>query len=119
MLEQIKQYRPLIEAALEYSNGTHNFTDIAKGIMEKRYQLWAMPNSCMITEFHNFPRKRVAHVFLAAGDISELAPAAERFIEFAKANQCVRVTVSGRKGWEKVLEYVGITDKTVILGKDL
>jgi hypothetical protein len=39
MIEEIERCKPWIEAALEYSGGTHDFIDVAEGIYKGTMQL--------------------------------------------------------------------------------
>jgi len=54
LFDQLSRCRPWIEAALEYSGGTHTFDDIAAGVLAGRFRLWERPNGCAVTEFVNF-----------------------------------------------------------------
>ena len=39
-----------LEAALEYSGGTHGIEDIAEGVQDGRFQFWPAPQAAAITE---------------------------------------------------------------------
>ena len=59
----IERCRPWIEAALEYSGGTHTFEDISEGIQDGRMQLWPATRGCIVTEIVVYPRKKYLNVF--------------------------------------------------------
>ena len=71
-VNELERCRPWIEAALEYSGGTHNFEDVAKGILEGNMQLWPTPRGCIVTEIVVYPRKKVLNVFLGGGELDQL-----------------------------------------------
>jgi hypothetical protein len=112
-------YRELIESALAHSGGTHTFDDIAAGIAAQRYQLWPGRKSVVVSEILQFPQRRVAHCFLAAGDMEEIQ-VQRRWLEGWAASQgCQSVTVAGRPGWERVLAADGYQKAAVLLEKNL
>ena len=47
-VNELERCRPWIEAALEYSGGTHKFEDVAKGIVEGNMQLWPTPRGALL-----------------------------------------------------------------------
>ena len=105
--EELIRCRPWIEAALEYSGGTHEFEDIVIGIYEQRMQLWPAENSCLVTELVNYPRKRVLHVFLGGGNLEEIMGMHSDVIKWAKLQGCSGMTMTGRLGWKKPLAEHG------------
>lgn len=109
-----------LEAALEYSGGTHGIEDIAAGVKEGRFQLWPAPKAAVITEIIVYPRLKALNYFLAGGDLDELK-AMRPYIElWGKQNGCTRVTLAGRKGWQKTfLRDEGYEPKWFILSKEL
>jgi len=50
-----------------------------------------------------YPRMKVFHIFLGAGKMTELTQMIPYVVEQAKLEGCRKVTVTGRRGWEKVL----------------
>ena len=99
----LEEYRDRIEAALAYSGGTHDFEDVARGVMSSKMQVWPTCNSCAITEIICYPKKKVLHVFLAAGDKEELVGMIDSAADWGKSQGCESMTMSGRHGWLKVL----------------
>ena len=59
-VNELERCRPWIEAALEYSGGTHEFEDVAKGIIEGRMQLWPSPRGCIVTEIVVYPNADIS-----------------------------------------------------------
>ncbi|NBT31000.1 MAG: hypothetical protein EBT13_03595 [Rhodobacteraceae bacterium] len=104
---EIMRCRPWIEAALEHSGGTHDFKDIVEGILAGRLQLWPAEDGCIVTEIVIYPKKTALHVFLGGGKLEQLLDMHSDVIEWAKAQGCSGVTITGRHGWKKPLESHG------------
>ena len=85
MNEELERCRPWIEAALEYSGGTHDFIDVAEGIYKGTMQLWPTPRGCIVTEIVVYPRKKVLNVFLGGGELDQILEMHEDVIAWAKA----------------------------------
>ena len=111
--------RKHIEAALAYSGGTHNFDDVKTAIAESRMQLWPTANSCAVTEIVEYARKKVLHVFLAGGDMDEVVGGIESVADWGRAQGCQSMTMSGRRGWERVLDKSGFRPVMIVMEKDL
>ena len=118
-MTELERCKPWIYAALSYSGGTHNFTDIAQGIAEHRLQLWPAPNGCLVTEVLDYPRKRVLNVFLGGGDMAQLLDMADDVTAWAKAVGCTGLTIHGRKGWERVFARRGWKPLHICLSKGI
>ena len=106
-IDELARCRPWIEAALEYSGGTHNFDDVVSGLAEGKMQLWPAPKGCIVTEIVVYPRKKVLNVFLGAGELDQLMDMHKDVIAWSKAQGCVAVTITGRHGWKKPLTKHG------------
>ena len=114
-----KQIQDWIEAALEYSGGTHVYQDIVDAIGEGRMQLWLGERGCAVTEIVVFPRKKVLHVFLAAGEMDQLFDMIDDATEWAKGHGCTAMTLAGRPGWQRVLSKHGFTPVLVTMERDI
>jgi hypothetical protein len=112
-------YREWIEAALEYSGGTHSFDDIAAGIASGHMQIWPTKKACAVTEIVVYPQKKVLHVFLAAGDLDQITDAIGAVEGWGKAQGCESLTMNGRFGWQRVLNKRGWSPTMVIMERSL
>ena len=120
LFEEIGRCRAWIEAALEYSQGTHTFSDIASGILSGRFQLWSAKQSAVVTEIIVYPRMKDLHYFLAGGDLDELKQMRPSIEAWGKGQGCTRVSLAGRPGWAKTfLRDEGYEPAWFILKKDL
>ena len=107
MTPNIHDYRDLIESALAYSGGTHTFEDVAELVATGRAQLWPGEKSVGVTEIVLYPKKKVLHIFIAAGDMDELLVMMEYAKRWGAGQGCQSVTMSGRTGWQRVLNKHG------------
>ena len=120
LFDEISRCRTWIEAALEYSQGTHHFGDIAAGILSGRFQLWAGEKAAVVTEIIVYPRLKDLHYFLAGGDLDELKKMRPHIEEWGIKQGCSRVSLAGRPGWSKTfLKDEGYEPAWFILKKDL
>ena len=106
-VNELERCRPWIEAALEYSGGTHNFEDVAEGIIQGNMQLWPSPRGCIVTEIGVYPRKKVLNVFLGGGKLDQLLDMHNDVTAWAKSYGCEALTITGRFGWKKPLKAHG------------
>lgn len=120
LFSEISRCRTNIEAALKYSGGTHEFSDIAASILSNRFQLWAGEKSAVVTEIIVYPRLKDLHFFLAGGDLDELKNMRPHIEEWGVKQGCSRVTLAGRLGWAKTfLKDEGYDPAWYILKKEL
>ena len=106
-VNELERCRPWIEAALEYSGGTHNFEDVAEGIIQGNMQLWPSPRGCIVTEIVVYPRNKVLNVFLGGGKLDQLLDMHNDVTAWAKSYGCEALTITGRFGWKKPLKAHG------------
>jgi hypothetical protein len=118
--EDLQRLRHHVEAALEYSGGTHGIEDIAEGLKKGRFQLWPADDSVVVTEIIVYPRLKNLHFFLAGGDLDELRLMRPLIESWGKSMGCTRVSLAGREGWAKTfLRDEGYKPKWFVLSKDL
>ena len=120
MFFELGRCRQYIEDALEYSKGTHNFDDIAAGVLSNRYQFWPNKSSAVVTEIIVYPQAKALHFFLAGGNLDELKQMRPVIENWGRSVGCTRVTLAGRKGWERTfLKDEGYEPSWFILSKEL
>jgi hypothetical protein len=100
-------YEHLIRQALAHAGGTHWYEDILYEVQKGNMFFWPAEKSFMLTEVVQLPRKRIFHVFLAAGSLEEIKEMEPSLEHYAKAMDCDYITLAGRKGWGKALEKLG------------
>lgn len=118
MVNIIEANRHHIEAALEYSGETHDFQDVADGILSGRMQLWPAEKGCAVTEIVLYPKKSVLHVFLAGGEMETIVNMIDSAVAWGKTQGCTSMTIAGRRGWERVLAKHGYKPVMTVLERD-
>jgi hypothetical protein len=109
-----------VEAALEYSGGTHHFADVREMVEQNKLQLWPAVNSVVLTEIIVYPRLKNLHYFLAGGDLDELSRMRPMIESWGKSIGCTRVSLAGRRGWAKTfLKDEGYSPQWTVLAKAL
>lgn len=100
-LSEFIRCRKWIEDALEYSLGTHNVQDLLDDVATNELQLWSSDKAVIITQILVYPRKKLLHAPIVAGNLEGVAEMTPSVIEFAKFIECQGITTAGRKGWER------------------
>ena len=119
IMDQLVFCRNWIESALQYSGGTHSFQDIVDGVLCGHMQLWVGESGCAVTQISVYPKKKVLHVFLAAGDMDQIIDFQDSAIQFAKMNGCDSMTIAGRSGWKRVLDKHDWHEQFVVLEREI
>jgi len=118
--EHLERLRHHVEAALEYSGGTHNFEDITQMVEDHRLQLWPAKDSVVLTEIIVYPRLKNLHYFLAGGDLDELSRMRPLIESWGKSVGCTRATLAGRRGWAKTfLKDEGYSPQWAVMAKEI
>lgn len=119
-LEQLERLRHHVEAALEYSGGTHAFDDIVEMVKKEQLQVWPATQSIVLTEIIVYPKLKNLHYFLAGGDLDELSRMRPMIESWGKSLGCTRVSLAGRRGWAKTfLKDEGYSPQWTVLAKQL
>ena len=118
--EHLERLRQHVEAALEYSGGTHHFEDILQMVEKNQLQVWPATQSIVLTEIIVYPRLKNLHYFLAGGDLDELSRMRPMIESWGKSLGCTRVSLAGRRGWAKTfLQDEGYSPQWTVLAKTL
>jgi len=120
--EKLMNCRGWIQSALKKGGDTHSFIDIVDGVISGHMQLWMGESGCAVTEILVYPNKKILHVFLAGGDqghgIEQITDMHDDAVAWAKAQGCQGMSISGRKGWKKILESRGWRQQFTTLAKE-
>ena len=118
--EHLERLRQHVEAALEYSGGTHQFEDVLEMVEKNQLQVWPATQSIVLTEIIVYPRLKNLHYFLAGGDLNELSRMRPMIESWGKSIGCTRVSLAGRRGWAKTfLKDEGYSPQWTVLAKTL
>ena len=120
--DELIRCKDWIQSALNKGGDTHDFKDVVDGIMSGNFQLWLGTNGCAVTEIVVYPNKKVLHVFLAGGDqgqgIEQITDMHDDAMAWGKQQGCDGMTVTGRRGWKKVLASKGWKEQFTTLLKE-
>ena len=103
VLQELQKCEQFLEPALEYDD-CHEMQDIADAIADGKMQLWSAPTGALITEVQEYPRKRVLHVWWGGGTLQTMLNFVPHIEQFAKDIGCGKITITGRKGWERIFK---------------
>jgi len=84
---------------LEESGGFYTFDDIMDALRTGKMQSFAEGDTLLITQVHDFPRKRVLELAYLFGDAEGYATLEPRVEEFKNEIGADVIIASGRFGW--------------------
>lgn len=115
-MSDIATYRPLIEAALAYEGGAHTVDDVIHAVADGTATAWYGPQSIIITQLDEQPRRKILHFFLAAGRMDELEAMTPGILRWGEEQGCTVARLVGRKGWTRsFLAHAGWTDTQLVI----
>lgn len=118
-LDDWQRVKPIIERALPYTGGTHTIEDIEQALLDNSMTLLAGERCAMILEIITYPRLKVLHIFLGAGDLTELRSYSEFIDRLASDIGASRITIAGRRGFVRALKDLGYDEKWSVVAKDI
>ena len=99
---------------------TYNWEDVVQNVREGRWHLLPLPNSALLIEFLEYPKKRVLYVLAGGGNLEEILKRESDVISIAKAKRCSSIEVRGRLGFEKIAKkHKGWNKQYTVISKDL
>lgn len=119
LLQEFRRCEKWIQAALNHGGNTHDTRHVYEGILDEKFQFWATPDACMITELIDYPNYRVIHVWLAGGNLETILKMRPDIERFGQHFGCKHITINGRPGWAKALKGFGYTPSLLTVSKDL
>ena len=99
---------------------TYNWSDVVENVRQGRWFLLALPNSALMIEFLQYPKKRVLYVLAAGGKLEEILKTENDVISIAKEMNCSSIEVRGRLGFEKIAkQFKGWKKQYTVISKEL
>lgn len=108
-----------LEEALAFGGDTHTVMDVLDHIERGDAKLWLSDDALIVTEVHEYPRKRVLHFWLATGEIASVIELSHCILAQAKDDGFDQATLAGRKGWERVLGSQGWSPSSRVMIQEL
>ena len=99
--------RARLEKALERGGGTHTLADVVALIREDKAQWWDWRDGMVVTEVHDYPRRKAVHYWLVGGALRDCLALEHEINPWAIERGCSVATASGRRGWSRVLPASG------------
>lgn len=108
LMDRLDHFKPQIMAAMRHGVYTHSYDDIIDMVATKHLvpRFYGDDSFALIT-INTFPKAKHFHLFIAGGNLDTIVAHGPQIIAEAKAAGCTRVTLNGRKGWERVTEKLG------------
>ncbi len=107
--EHLIRYKDDILRAISYADNSYSFDDIVAGVLTGRLHFYPLGNAFLITEIQKYPNWSAYHIFLAGGSWADIIGFQTKMLENAKALGCAKLTLTGRKGFERKLAPHGWT----------
>lgn len=107
LTEHLIRYKPQIEAALKHADNSYTFDQIVHGVLSGKLRFFPNGDSFALMEIHTYPNWRSFHCFLAGGKLSEILELQPLMLEHGKELGCKRLTLTGRRGFGRVLKKHG------------
>ena len=99
---------------------TYNWSDVVENVRQGRWYLLTLPNSALLIEFLEYPRKRVLYVQAAGGKLEEIIKSESDVKSIGKARKCDSIEVRGRLGFEKITKNIkGWKKQYTVISKNL
>ncbi|MAE54550.1 MAG: hypothetical protein CMK23_01005 [Porticoccaceae bacterium] len=111
--EQWEHAKPFIEKAVAVQD-LYTIDDVADKIGDGSFLLWPGTRSAMITEFVDFPQKKICNLLFCGGDYEELEAITNHVEIFAKRMGCSALYGGGRPGWARKIKHLGWKPEYVI-----
>jgi hypothetical protein len=120
VLSNYFECRDLLLEALAHGDGRVNEALLVHQLVVGDYQLWRTANSAGVTQINENPFNKCLFIFLAAGDLDEIANVAGPVIaQWAADKGCTSIILSGRRGWERAVRPLGYEFQSTNLIKQL
>lgn len=110
-----EQLRNRLQRALDFAGGIYTQQDIIDAVHAGKMQAWHTPNSLVLSEVLTFPQKTVLNVFAVVGDMDEALSMHDELEAFAREQGCQMMTMTGRKGWTRIMPRWGWSEAGVAM----
>lgn len=100
--------RPHIVRAIDHRSQT-SIAEVENRLAEGRAWFWPEANSAAVLQM-----AKECHIWLAAGSMREIVAAVPAVEDWARGQGCDRLTIQGRKGWDRVLSPLGFIPQTML-----
>lgn len=122
------QAGPLLQKAIDKSDGEYSQDDILRLIMSGEMQLWGAFDieedvmlMAMVTEIIIYPQHKSAWIVLSGGTRLDdwFEGIHNLLLRWAKYHGCKNIRITGRTGWERKLKHLGYNKLTTVLSNEI
>ncbi len=116
-----EKVRELIGQGLERDKtGAYSVQNVLDLVEAHQAELIVLKDSVAVWNVLDKPQTRTAHIWIVAGDLDELESGAlPHIISKSRELGATKLTVSGRRGWIRVLRKYGMTEASTAGVMDL
>lgn len=111
--EEWLRIKHLIEKALEYDE-LYEIKDVEYKIGNGTFLLWTGKQSAMVTEFQEFPNKKICNLLFCGGNFEELVQITNTVEDYCKICGVNKIFGGGRPGWLKKIKHLGWKNEYLI-----
>jgi hypothetical protein len=102
-----QEMRERLRKALARSHENYTIEDLEQELATGRAMLWAGERCALVSTLEQTPTHRFLHLWLGAGNLSELISLEPGVNAHARALGCAYTSIDGRLGWSRVLRKRG------------
>lgn len=96
-----------LKRALKLGLGTHEPEDLVHEVQAGTMQCFHNEDAVVFTRVTQAPRKKIMHIFVAAGELGAVLGLHDEFDKFCREEGVPFQTCTARKGFEKPLPELG------------
>lgn len=112
-------YQEKMSRVLRRMGGLYSFEDIMDKIRTGHMQSFAHRNTWVVTEVHDYPRRRVLDILFLVGDIADVHVLHHKVVTFAEGCGATLIRAFGRPGWTIFVRAYNWEAVDVIYHKEL
>jgi hypothetical protein len=117
--EAWQRCRPWIEDALTYAPGLYTIEDVEAQIGRGEAWFWPAERAALVTEIAAYPRKKLAVLWLAGGELDNLLGMHPSVEAWARSEGCDAIIEQGRAGWGRAMSRFGYRPAYTAIWKEL
>lgn len=107
LLDQLERWQTTMMKSMHHGEDTYTFDDIVNGILANRFLFFSYPEHFFLMEKVTYPQYSVFHCFLAGGSLPSILRHIPEMERLGKELGCKKLSLAGRKGWERTLMEFG------------
>ncbi len=91
-----ERVRELLGKAIDHGQGTHRLEDVLQAVARGEMRLWIAPQAVAVSEFIQFPRRRVLSIAWAGGSFRDMRAVQAGFEAYARGGGADAMMMVGR-----------------------